>query len=301
MYYSSAVFRRKALSVLKGHWQTALLIALVVNLPTLLMQGISAVTGNDPASRLETLFVTASRDGILTEQLVLDEIRGLLSSTGFWTTKALELVAWLVTPCLTLGMYRWVLNRLNGLEDPVGLVFCRTRIFFKAIGLQLLIILKVLAWMLPGIAVFIAILLPVYQAGTVQEQAAALQRSYTMTLPAVLLMAVPGAIAALRYALAEYIMAEEPSSKILFCIRRSKHLMKDQKKNLFFLMVSFLLWYLLSLLVSSLVTGVFSLVIQMLASLALSVYISTSVGAFYLVLEKGKTPEQASDESEELN
>ena len=37
MYIPSGYYRKKALDALKGHWQTALLIALIVNLPTLLM------------------------------------------------------------------------------------------------------------------------------------------------------------------------------------------------------------------------------------------------------------------------
>ena len=40
----------------------------------------------------------------------------------------------------------------RGQEDPVGTVLCRMKLFLKAIGLQLLIILKILLWMLPGIA-----------------------------------------------------------------------------------------------------------------------------------------------------
>ena len=97
-------------------------------------------------------------------------------------------------------------------------------------------------------------------------------------------------------------MADDSSYKVFFCLRRSKDLMKDQKKNLFFLLVSFLLWYVLSLLVSSMLNGVFSLLVQMLASLALSVYMAGSVGAFYQMLEKGKTPDAKNEpEQEELN
>ena len=55
MYYPSAFFRLRARRALKGRWQTALLIALVVNLPTLLIQGISAFTGNDLRERLESV------------------------------------------------------------------------------------------------------------------------------------------------------------------------------------------------------------------------------------------------------
>ena len=298
MFYPSGIFRMKARAVLKDHWQTALLIALIVNLPTLLMQGFSAFTGNDLLPRLNSVLVSASRDGLLPQEQLLKEIDVILGSTSFWTMRGLELLAWLITPCLTLGMYRWLLNRVRGLEDPVSTVLCRMNQFFRAIGLQLLIILKVLLWMLPGIAVSVYLLLPVYQSGDVTVQLAALQRSYNMTLPVLLLIAVPGVMAALRYALSEYIMAEEPGTKILECIRRSKELMKDQKKNLFFLVFSFLLWYLLEILIASLLSGVLSLVFQMFAGLALNVYMACSVAAFYLHLASGEkiVPEPAPEE-----
>ena len=299
MYYPSGLFRRKALAALKGHWQAALLVALIVNLPTLLMQGFSTFTGNDPVSRLEAYIITASRDGVLTQQALLGEIQALLSSTGFWTVRGLEVLAWLVTPCLTLGMYRWIFERLAGNDAPVSTVFCRMRLFLRAIGLQLLIILKVLAWMLPGIAAGIAVLMPAFRAADSQSALAALESGYSMFFPVTLLMVVPAVMAALRYALADYIMAEGADNRILFCIRRSKYLMKDQKKNLFFLMASFLLWYLLSLLISSMLSGVFSLLVQMLASLALSVYMSASVAVFYRHLDKGEAPTEP--EAEELN
>ena len=59
MFYPSGIFRMKARAVLKDHWQTALLIALIVNLPTLLMQGFSAFTGNDLIPRLNSVLVSA--------------------------------------------------------------------------------------------------------------------------------------------------------------------------------------------------------------------------------------------------
>ena len=298
MYYSPGVFRKKALTALKGHWQTALLIALIVNLPTLLMQGVSVFTGNDLMDRLQAVVVSASRDGIMTRELPLDEIQALMNSSGFWIIRGLELLAWLVTPCLSLGMYRWLTGRLQGQEEPVSTVFCRINLFFKAIGLQLMIILKVLLWMLPG---FAAGLLAVYMALR-NQGSSALQSVYSMTLPMILLTAVPGVMAALRCALAEYIMADRPESRILFCIRRSKELMKDRKKYLFTMLLMFLLWYMLELLVSSLLPGVFSLLFQMLAGLALSVWMAGSVAAFRLHAEElyasnaGPDAEPAPDE-----
>ena len=302
MLYPSAIFRMKARAALKGHWQAALLVALIVNLPTLLMQGFSAFTGNDLANRLQSVVVAASRDGVMSQSLLVKEINDVLNSTAFWTIRGLELLALLITPCLALGMYKWLMDLLRGEEHPVSFVFCRMKLFLRAIGLQLLIILKVLLWMLPGIAVMAVLMFPLFRAGNAQAQLEALQRGYNLTLPVMLLMIIPGAMAALRYALSEYILAEEPGTKILECIRRSKELMKDQKKNLFFLVFSFLLWYILEILIASLLSGVLSLVFQMFAGLALNVYMSCSVAAFFLHLAYGEKPVPGPEPaSEDLN
>ena len=150
MYYPSGYFRRKALAALKNHWQPALLVALIVNLPTMLMQGFSAFTGNDVMTRLQSAVVVASRDGVLSREVLMKEIDTLLASTSFWTIRGLEIAALLVTPCLALGMYKWLSDLLRGQEKPVNAVFCRTRLFFKSIGLQLLIILRCCCGCCPG-------------------------------------------------------------------------------------------------------------------------------------------------------
>lgn len=304
MFIPSGYYRRKALAALKGRWQPALLVALIVNLPTMLMQGFSIFTGNDPMDRLSAFIVSSSRDGIISQQALLQEINTLLASTTFWVIRGLEILALLVTPCLALGMYKWLMDLLRGQEQPVNAVFCRMRLFLKAIGLQLLIILKILLWALPGLAILIVVMLPVLQAGNSQAQLDAFAATQVTAFLPMLLMIVPGVIAALRYALSEYIMAEKPESKIRFCVSHSKELMKDQKKNLFFLLTSFLLWYLLELLISSFLTGVLSLVFQMFAGLVLSVYMTCSVSVFYMRLEHaaetGESPE-AEPAPDELN
>ena len=304
MYIPSGYYRRKALAALKGHWQPALLVALIVNLPTLLMQGFSAISGNDIMSRLEGVIVAASRDGVMSRDVLLNEINKILASTVFWTIRGLEILALLITPCLALGMYRWLMDLLHGEEQPVTAVFSRMRLFLKAIGLQLLIILKVLLWTLPGLAAAILAALPVFRAGSQQEQLALLQQGNFLSLPIILLIVIPGAIAALRCALAEYIMADRPESRILSCIRHSKELMKDQKRNLFILAASFLLWYLLELMISSMLPGVLGLVFQMLTGLMLNVWMSCSISVFYLRLEEAAEKHEdpnAEPEPEQLN
>ena len=304
MFIPSGYYRRKALAALKGHWQPALLVALIVNLPTMLMQGFSMFTGNDLMDRLGAFIVSASRDGVLTQQTLLQEINTIVASTASWLIRGLEILAMLVTPCLSLGMYKWLMDLLHGEEQPVNAVFSRMRLFLKAIGLQLLIILKVILWTLPGLAVMFIVMLPVLRAGTTQAQLDAMTAVQGMSFLPMLLMIVPGVIAALRYALSEYIMAEKPESKIRFCVSHSKELMKDQKKNLFFLLTSFLLWYLLELLIASFLSGVLSLVFQMFAGLVLSVYVTCSISVFYLRLEHaaetGESPE-AEPAPDELN
>ena len=304
MYIPSAYYRRKALAALKGHWQPALLVALIVNLPTLLMQGFSAFTGNDVFNRLQAVIVAASRDGVMDRSVLLNEIDAILASTSFWTVRGLEILALLVTPCLALGMYKWLMELLRGQEEPVSAVFSRMRLFFKAIGLQLLVILKVLLWMLPGIAVMAFAAYPAVTAGTQELQLAALMRFQNMSLPIMLLMIIPGVMAALRYALSEYILAEKPETKILACVRRSRELMNGRKKDLFLLALSFLLWYLLELVISSMLPGVLGLIFQMLTGLMLNIWMSASICVFYLRLEGAAAAHESPDAEpapEELN
>ena len=298
MYYPSGFFKGKAREALKGHWQTALLIALIVNLPSLLAQGITVFTGNDPMDRLQAVMITASRDGTLTQSLLIREITAYLTSSGFWMMVGLNVAAFVITPCLGLGMNKWLMDRLRKapVTDVLDGAFCRVRLFFKALGLQLLIILKVLLWMLPGIALFAGLLIPLYTAETADAANSVLRTVNVMTLPVILVMAVPGGIAALRYAMAEYILADEPETKITECVRRSKEQMRELKRMLFMLLVSFLFWYLLQLLAASLLSGmssILALLFQMLTGLALSVYMSGSEAAFYLETRLGAIPKRA--------
>lgn len=63
-----------------------------------------------------------------------------------------------------------------------------------------------------------------------------------------LLFIIPGIIAAYRYALAPYLMVENPDIGVMEAIRQSKELMKGKKWRLFCLHFSFIGWILLSLL-----------------------------------------------------
>ena len=298
--FFSAAFKAKARAALQQHWQTALLIALIVNLPSLLVQGISAFTNNDVMARLENMALQASGSAAAMNALP-ESVRSMLSESGIVTMLILSAVAWLVTPVLSVGMTHWTLERLRGQDLPVSAVFSRLRIFLKSIGLRLLIVLKVLLWMLPGLAVFLFSVIPLMRAnpGNSGELVSAVNISFHLVSAGMIAMAVLGVMGYLYYAMAEFILADEPEERILSCARRSKMLMKGRRSVLMSLWLSFLLWYLLILMGSSMVAGiagsVIALVLEMLGSLFLSVYMLASEGVFYEALRLAPAPQIPAD------
>ena len=309
MPFPSALFKAKARQVLRNHWQTALLIALAVNLPSLLVQAVSSFAGTDPLMRLESLMVAAARDGQLTQQYLADSLQALLQDSGVVISLCCMVLAWLVTPCLALGMTRWLLMRLRGEEGPFGTVFSRLNVSHKAIGLRLLITLKVILWMLPGAALLFGGAWVL--AGTVSGNASSAMTGVTaLSWAGMIAMAVPAVMAALRYALADILLADEPGKAVTACIRESKQMMNRRKGMLFSLELSFIFWYLGEMLVSSFLaglgSGVLSLMFQMLAGLFLSVYMEASVCAFSEAVRKlpvasADTPTPGPEEEEPLN
>lgn len=304
MPYPSGVFKAKAREALMNHWQTALLIALIVNLPTLLAQGIAVFTGNDIARRSEDLLIALMRDGQLDNAHILDGLTALMNETGIWLMIGLRAVAWIITPVLSLGMTHWLLLRLRKKEAGVDTVFSRLPVFLKSIGLHLLTALKTLLWMLPGAAVSMLSVIPLLGARGGDNEAvySALTTGSMLIYAGMGIMLVLGVMAALRYALAEYKLADEPETGVLACIRESKRVMAGKKGALLSLELSFIFWYLGEYMVSSLLTGfgggVLSLMFQMLAGMALSVYITCSVGSFYLLTQTPDTGAAETDESE---
>ena len=298
--FFSAAFKAKARAALRQHWQTALLIALIVNLPSLLVQGISAFTKNDVTARLEDLVLQSSGSATAMNALP-DAVLSMLSETGIITMMVLSAVAWLITPVLSVGMAHWTLERLRGQELPVSAVFSRLRIFFRSIGLRLWIVLKIFLWMLPGLAVSLIsiVLLMRSNPGTTEELLSAANLSIHFVYLGMIVMIVLGVMGYLYYAMAEFVLADEPQERVLSCARRSKMWMKGRRSALMSLYLSFLLWYLLILLVSALVGGiagpVIALVAQMLGSLFISVYMLASEGAFYEAIRQAPVQEIPAD------
>ena len=96
-----------------------------------------------------------------------------------------------------------------------------------------------------------------------------------------LLFVIPGIVAAYRYSMATYILAENPNMQATEAIERSKALMDGRKGDLFCLDLSFIGWALLAVLTAG------------IGNLWLVPYMTVSRAAFYRSLPRsmgGQTP-----------
>ncbi len=91
-----------------------------------------------------------------------------------------------------------------------------------------------------------------------------------------LLLIIPGIIMAYAYALVPYIIKDNPELSVPQAIRKSRQMMKGHKFDLFYLHLSFIGWYLLSLI--TLGIGLFWLM----------PYVSGATAAFYESVKAGE-------------
>ena len=114
-----------------------------------------------------------------------------------------------------------------------------------------------------------------------------------------LLLVVPGVLAALRYSMAPYFLAEHPEMTASEAIEASKAAMKTQKGSLFSLLFSFLMWMLLSSFLQIAlepVSGIVATMAGLFMRVWVSAYTNAAVAAFYLESVSVKE----SDETEPL-
>ena len=137
---------------------------------------------------------------------------------------------------ILIGHNRFCLKLVDGEEARFEDLFSGFDIFGNAFVLNLLIALKVFAWSL--------------------------------------LFVIPGIVAAYRYSMATYILAENPNMQATEAIERSKALMDGRKGALFCLDLSFIGWALLAVLTAG------------IGNLWLVPYMTVSRAAFYRSLPR---------------
>lgn len=304
-------FRRRARLAMKPVMGVLLVVAMIAALPSILDSVIIMITQADPTTvvtdSLNRMLMVMEEHGLqstgVTEELLLDEAAlaaleadlvavtdGYLQDlNAFFVEKGpimlgSMLMVLVFGPVLTLGLINAMLHALRKKEFTYGIILSRLNCFFRVLGMQLLVILKTLLWMLPGIAVMLASML------------APLEVMGLMMLAGLAGAMVPGIMASYRYAMSVYVMADAPETPVLDCIRRSKEIMHRRKGELFLLELSFFGWTLLLSYVRAFLNGfgpVIGLTLGMFAALFLTVYTNCAKAAFYQ--EYGVGPLQAEE------
>ena len=265
MMMGSFLFKQKAREMLKGRWQNALVISFFCGVFLTIAQLTQSVMLKDVQSVMDSLTMFMSTIGselTTTQSQQVTELYTKLFSAltsipdSAWTTMlGLNLLALIVTPALTLSCQFYFIRLTQG--EDIGIhkgLLCRIRILPKALWLNLRMFAQIFLWSL--------------------------------------LLFVPGVIAALRYSMATYFLAEDPSISAGEALRRSKAVMKEKGRKISYLMllISFIGWNLLISLVQLLISGIAGAVITMVAAqfmtLALNTYINASCAAYYFSISR---------------
>lgn len=201
--YSASDYRAIARRALSGFWG----VALGVTLLAALLGGVSSgfnfnvnINLNDNDFIFDSDLLHYTRH-YAPEQLmhVLWQLTPLFAFLSM-----LSLVQFIIGGAVQIGLCRFYLHRLDGRPAEVGDLFSAFDIFGRALGLRILMGLKIFAW--------------------------------------TLLFIVPGIVAAFRYAMAPYILAENPQLTASQAIELSKQMMDGKKGDLFVLNLSFIGW-----------------------------------------------------------
>ena len=198
----------------------------------------------------------------------------ILLCAAFLLTAAASGVA--IGAMTALGLYGSDVQTLRREEITVTTVLARLPLFFKAIGLNLMVALRLLLWMLPGAALsllgaFVLLFEPVV--------------GILLMVAAMVVMFVLMIRKMYSYRLSTYVMADVPESGINAAIRRSTEVMKGRRMELFGLELSFIGWRLVLSIGQTLLLGLFGnvlgLTLGMFASFVLQMYVYMAEAAFY--------------------
>ena len=264
MVLGSFFYKHRAKQALKGNWQTALLVTFFASIFLTIAQVWQSTAMRDIEAVINSLAAALNTmpEGITAESVQFQEIRELyqrlfaaitaIPDATYYGLIAANLLALVITPALSIGSSRYFIARIDGQE--LGLkegLLGRIRIWHRALWLYVLMGIKVLLWSL--------------------------------------LFVIPGVVAAIRYSMAPYFLAEDSSITAREAIRKSKEAMNGQKMGYFMLQLSFVGWNLLITLVQLLlvdISVVVSLVAAQFISLAVSAYMMASNAAFYRAVSK---------------
>ena len=239
-------FRAEARDALSNRWGIAILVTLLAGF----LGGQSStpsfgfhIDSSSEASLEQVLAMFKANAG----DVAADQLLGALSSLAFVLIPillgalALSIVLLLIGPCIHWGLCRFRLALLDGQEPTVGMLFSGFKqVFFKALGLQILVTLVVLATLLVfalvggGFAAVLMVALP----------DARILAAFIAVLCG-MGAGVAMTVMAYRYSMSFYALVDNPDMGAVDAMRESKNMMKGNKWRLFCLQLSFIGWEIL--------------------------------------------------------
>ena len=241
-------YRESAWNILRGRYWWAVLAGLIASvLGGFSSNGWGSFSNRYNESSFTRLVENVTNGRIDAEQLraIMHPFSGFLASiTGLILVYAIAI--FIVGSAVELGYNRFNISLYESSDAPkIETLFSRFSYFGNAFSLRLLMFVKTLLWSL--------------------------------------LFVIPGIIAAYRYSMAPYIMAENPDMSASSAIEESKYLMSGNKWRLFCLQLSFIGWYILAIFTAG-IGGIF-----------LIPYVKAAYTAFYLDLmnRRPASPSQA--------
>ena len=240
--------RHDAVELTRKHFWRLLGMMLVIGLLSVGLEHLLVWLGK---------LLNAPIDSATAETLIAASPTASNSALVFVVNLIFTFVSSLFASGLSLGHNAQLINAGRGGVPKVFGVFKRMRYCLKGWCLELLIGLKALLWMLPGLVLVIT-------GAELQSYGESAIANWVVLAGLVLMLSlfIP---AILRYSLAHYLMADEPDRGIRECITLSKELMKGRKWQYFKLGVPMLLKMIGVFYAASLV---FSLVIVAIGSSA---------------------------------
>ena len=247
-------YKTWAKEALRGHWFPAICVSLV---GSLLGGGIDMVSG---------VLNTGATGGTQTASFGMMD----LAANDAWpmmvtVTVASILLAFVIGGAISFGIAHHFTNLTAHRPAKFADLFSRFGIWHKGIWMNIVVAFFVMLWSLLG-------MLPVMAVMTWLMVTNALEYGAMIVVCCLLVAAsFPGWIAAYRYSMIPYLLAEFPDLTVMDAMRESKRLMRGKKWRLFCLQLSFFGWALAAMVFTA---GI--------GYLWLNPYMQASNAAFYL-------------------
>ena len=204
-------WKRDARQAIRGRRPSAFLVALayylIILLLTFLAQRVMTTAMHFP----EIMALSERMVNARTQAEQMEILEDLAALSDGWERAGeyVILAIRIMSTMLAMGFMRYCLGLTRGEEGSVGSIFDAFGNFFRFLGMNILI--------------------------------------YLITSALAFLLIIPGVVMGYAYALAPYLLMDDPGKGPVQCMRESRQMMRGNKGTLFLLDLSMLGWLLLSI------------------------------------------------------